>query len=627
MISAARVSVFPKKRTQVSSLRRFLLLSIPLSLVFFGAYVYAFALGERVEQTEIEARTLSAIQVASDHTAHDFETVFGDLRFIANSQFVHRLLMGADAPGERDAIEQAFLNMIKTHGIYDQIRILSIDGNELIRVNYLGGNSRVVEGHQLQNKASRYYFKQAVLLPEKTIYISPFDLNIEEGEIEKPYKPMIRFASAVYDDRGQLIGAIVINYLGELLLKRFRESMKYLKGESVLVNGAGFWLSHPNRAKEWGFMLGKTETFGDVYPKAWAVIQAEEKGVAKIGSHRHFFETIRPGGEQSLVSRSQENGISPWKIVVTYDAPAVNWDFYTRKLSYTYPLLLGYPIALIVLWYWSRASTGRADAEKGLLNLNLSLENQVCERTKELQATKDATIMSLASLAETRDNETGQHIRRTQQYVRVLSEKLRTHPDFAEVLSDEVIQMIYKSAPLHDIGKVGIPDSILMKPGPLTEEESAVMKTHTILGADAIDEAINALESSLSNKGQRTFLHYARDIARYHHERWDGRGYPEGLCGEEIPVAARLMAMADVYDALVSKRVYKPAFSRVKTERIMISQSDGQFDPRILQAFRDCLDQFWHIRSLYTESGKPCRSERENVGELAQPSVQNQAEF
>ncbi|WP_417347537.1 HD domain-containing phosphohydrolase [Ferrimonas sp.] len=626
MSSAVPASVLPKEQTQVSSLRRFLLLSIPLSLVFFGAYFYAFALGVRVEQTEIEARTLSAIQVASDHTTHDFETVSGDLRFIANSQFIHRLLMGTSALGERNAIEQAFLNMIKTHGIYDQIRILSVDGDELIRVNYLGGNSKVVERNQLQNKAHRYYFKQAMLLPENTIYISPFDLNMEEGEIEKPYKPMIRFASAVYDDRGQPIGVIVINYLGEMLLQRFRESMKYLKGESVLVNGSGFWLSHPDRSREWGFMFGKNETFGDVYPSAWPLIQAEERGSVEIDAHRHFFETLRPGGTQLSVSQDQQNSISPLIIVVTYDVPAFNWDFYSRKLSYSYPLLFGYPIALIVLWYWSRASAGRADAERGLLNLNLSLENLVGERTKELQATKDATIMSLASLAETRDNETGQHIRRTQQYVRVLAENLQTHPDFVGVLTDEVIEMIYKSAPLHDIGKVGIPDSILMKPGRLTKDEFAVMKTHTILGGDAIDEAINAMESSLRNEGERTFLHYARDIARYHHERWDGRGYPDGLCGEEIPVAARLMALADVYDALVSERVYKLAFSREKTERIILAQSTGQFDPRILEAFKACMDQFWAIRSLYAESGSACKSERENIGELVQSSVQNQAE-
>lgn len=151
------------------------------------------------------------------------------------------------------------------------------------------------------------------------------------------------------------------------------------------------------------------------------------------------------------------------------------------------------------------------------------------ERTTELEATKAATILSLVSLAETRDNETGQHIRRTQFYIKALAENLNTHKDFKAQLGTGSIDLIFKSAPLHDIGKVGIPDAILLKPGKLTVEEFEIMKRHTSLGATALGEAINNLANSYSFEASGTFLDYAQDIAHYHHERWDDSGYPEGL--------------------------------------------------------------------------------------------------
>jgi response regulator RpfG family c-di-GMP phosphodiesterase len=160
-------------------------------------------------------------------------------------------------------------------------------------------------------------------------------------------------------------------------------------------------------------------------------------------------------------------------------------------------------------------------------------------RTEELKQTRDVTIHSLASLAETRDNETGNHILRTQRYIRALAERLRETPAFEDLLDDETINLFYKSAPLHDIGKVGVPDRILLKPGKLTDEEFDIMKGHPRLGAEALQVA----ESTL---GSNSFLKYAREIALTHHEKWDGSGYPEGLSGEDIPLSGRLMSVADV---------------------------------------------------------------------------------
>lgn len=165
-----------------------------------------------------------------------------------------------------------------------------------------------------------------------------------------------------------------------------------------------------------------------------------------------------------------------------------------------------------------------------LRDKNDYLESEVLRRTKEIQALQDITINTMASLAETRDVETGNHIRRTQNYVKLIARKLQHHPRFALVLSDKNIELIYKSAPLHDIGKVGIPDVILLKPGKHTSDETEIMRQHAVLG-------LTAIESVERNLGPIEFLRFAKEIAHSHHEKWDGSGYPLGLAGEDIPVS------------------------------------------------------------------------------------------
>jgi HD-GYP domain-containing protein (c-di-GMP phosphodiesterase class II) len=216
------------------------------------------------------------------------------------------------------------------------------------------------------------------------------------------------------------------------------------------------------------------------------------------------------------------------------------------------------------------------------------------DRTKALEHTQDVTILALASLAQTRDNETGMHIRRTQYYVKALAEQLQQHPDFKTHLTDESIDLMFKSAPLHDIGKVGIPDAILLKPGKLTDDEFVIMKTHAELGETALLEA-------MGDTPETSFLRYARDIAGSHHEKWDGSGYPKGLKGDDIPFSARLMAVADVYDALISKRVYKPPFSHDKAISIIKEGSGTHFDPRIVEGLLAVETQFIEIAETYKD--------------------------
>ena len=234
-----------------------------------------------------------------------------------------------------------------------------------------------------------------------------------------------------------------------------------------------------------------------------------------------------------------------------------------------------------------------------LKDKNAILEAEVSRRMVENDLTQLVSIRALAHLAETRDTETGNHILRTQNYVRALALRLSQHPRFSTTLDTRTIDLLTKSAPLHDIGKVGIPDSILQKPGPLTPEEWVIMKTHARLGSDAIEQAEIDVEQPVA------FLSLAKEIAHWHHEKWDGSGYPDGLHGDAIPLSARLMAVADVFDALISQRVYKPAMSYEKTREIIADGSGSHFDPDIVAAFLEDFDAMTAIADQYQDRGNP----------------------
>lgn len=234
-------------------------------------------------------------------------------------------------------------------------------------------------------------------------------------------------------------------------------------------------------------------------------------------------------------------------------------------------------------------------ARDWLRDQNFALEAEVARRMTENDLTQQVAIRALAHLAETRDPETGNHILRTQSYVRELALKLRDHLRFAPTLTPHYIDLLTRSAPLHDIGKVGIPDYILLKPGPLTGDEWVIMKTHAKIGSDAIERAEIDIEMPLE------FLTLAKEIARSHHERWDGSGYPDGLAGDAIPLSARLMALADVFDALISRRVYKPEFPFSEARSIILGGRGSHFDPAVVDAFDACYEEFVAIAVRYRD--------------------------
>ncbi len=239
------------------------------------------------------------------------------------------------------------------------------------------------------------------------------------------------------------------------------------------------------------------------------------------------------------------------------------------------------------------------------------LELEVSKRIRQMAALQKVTILALASLAETRDSETGNHLKRTQQYMELLCKYLRGRPIFRDFLSTERIQYMIECAPLHDIGKVGIPDRILLNPGRYSAAEFAIMKTHPTLGRDAIAKA----QANAPQDGE--FFEIAKQIIYSHHEKWDGSGYPQGLAEEEIPIPARLMALADVYDALISRRVYKPGMSHEKVVQIIMDGRGKHFDPDVVDAFLSLSDDFQAITTRFADTDEDLQNKAVYLADAA----------
>lgn len=218
--------------------------------------------------------------------------------------------------------------------------------------------------------------------------------------------------------------------------------------------------------------------------------------------------------------------------------------------------------------------------------------NKRKEAEKYLEASRAATILGLAKLAEYRDTDTGSHLERIREYSRILAEELSGKPEFSKYISENYIEDIFNSAILHDIGKVGIPDAILRKPAGLTDDEFEIIKTHTTLGGEAIEAIENRIEG-------QSFLTIGKEIAYHHHEKWDGSGYPNGFQKEEIPLSARIIALADVYDALTSKRAYKEAYTHQDAIRMIKKLKGTHFDPDVVDAFLTVKDKFKSIAATY----------------------------
>ncbi len=224
-----------------------------------------------------------------------------------------------------------------------------------------------------------------------------------------------------------------------------------------------------------------------------------------------------------------------------------------------------------------------------LLTVNRELEQSLSARDSDLIEARNALVVALAKMVENRANESGQHLVRLQEYIRTFGEEVSRSPAFREQADSSFVELIVSCAPLHDIGKVGLPDHILMKPGKLDADERVIMQAHTTIGAETLQEVAKTHPSATA------FLQMAIEIARHHHERFDGTGYPDRLSGQDIPLPARMVSICDVYDALRSRRIYKPALSHNAALQVMCDAASTQFDPALLQIFKHCAPQFEKI--------------------------------
>ena len=221
--------------------------------------------------------------------------------------------------------------------------------------------------------------------------------------------------------------------------------------------------------------------------------------------------------------------------------------------------------------------------------------DEVNNKNKTISQMHDALIMTLADLVESRDENTGQHIKKTAAYVKIILSAMKREGIYSDALTEKFVEDVYKSAPLHDIGKIAVPDSILNKPGKLTKEEFDIMKTHTTAGGKILSSIIEMVPDS-------HYLYEARNLATYHHERWDGKGYPTGLAGEDIPLSARIMAVADVFDALVSKRSYKEGFPLDKAMNIILEERGTHFDPQLVDAFLSAKEEVFAVAKKFNDT-------------------------
>ncbi len=310
-----------------------------------------------------------------------------------------------------------------------------------------------------------------------------------------------------------------------------------------------------------------------------------------------LLDLVMPGMDGFEVCRRLKQDPETWHIPVVIITGLTDREANVRAVEAGADDFLIKPFDRVLLRARIATSLKTKMLQDAVFAYQQELEDRVRERTRQLEVTQQVTVFGLSKLAESRDNETGDHIDRMRSYAYEIAQHLRVQPDFQADIDGAFVRQMYQACPLHDIGKVGIPDRILLKPAKLTPLEFDIMKTHATIGGDTLRAAEQA-------GGSVSFLAMGRDVAYYHHEKWDGSGYPFGLSGEDIPLAARIVALADVYDALTSARPYKKPFDHETSRGIILEGSGSHFDPRIVEAFLVCEERFKEIRKEFKDSGR-----------------------
>lgn len=311
-----------------------------------------------------------------------------------------------------------------------------------------------------------------------------------------------------------------------------------------------------------------------------------------------LLDVVMPEMDGYEVCRILKNDADSWDIPIIFLTAQIDVQAESRGFELGAADYIAKPVSPPILLSRVKTHLELKRARDFLKSQNQYLEKEVTRRIGEVAQIQEVSIMAMAALAETRDSETGFHLQRTKLYVSELCEELASRPGYEKKLSREIIDTIVASAPLHDIGKVGIPDTVLLKPGKLTKEEFEIMKTHATLGREAIIKAELIIEQ------KETFLKYPKEIVSSHHEKWDGSGYPVGLSGENIPLSARIVALADAYDAITSERIYKRASTHQEAVAIITTESGRHFDPAVVDAFLQVHEKFKVIAQKYREPGQ-----------------------
>ncbi len=362
---------------------RFLIYSTAIIIVFTLMGVAAFQIQSELEVKEELVNNRSAIVLAASLAKHDFETVIADLFFLANDNTTLDFLKGENSKNNIAKIQQEFLNLSRTRKLYDQVRLINPSGDELVRINIVNGKATIVSSDKLQNKLNRYYFSKTTKLAKGEFYISPIDLNVENGKVEFPHKPMIRFGTPLYDTSGVLRGAIILNFLGQIFLDQFKHQMELAPGTGMLINSDGYWLSSPNPEDEWAFMFGGDANFGKQYPNAWKTMIKKQVGMVETSLGSFSYSTVYPltRTNQTPIQGKQ---LEEWKIISVSSVEQISFSLIKTRLIRHFPFLVILPMALFIGWYSARASTGRKLAEQKLALANLSLEEKVKSRTHDL---------------------------------------------------------------------------------------------------------------------------------------------------------------------------------------------------------------------------------------------------
>lgn len=541
-----------KKSKKIQFISIFILLFTIIGIFPFSIYLYSKyteSIHSRDKYISLQREFLKQInnRINSIHL-----NVLKDLDYLSTSYNFKKYIKSGSA---KEIVIDDWLLLSRLSGKYDQIRYIDEKGMEKLRINNNNGNPSSVEKKDLQDKSKRYYFKEVAAFKDPQILVSYLDLNIENGKIEKPLKPMLRYSAPIYSKEGIFKGVVMINYLAENIFNMLRDESDLYNNNIYLINPDGYILYGPDSSKAWGFMY-------------------EDKKDLTIFNDPNlpddFNKEIHNINNNIFIQRViYLNSINNYKVlqmdkfwVLVTESREVDLRFnniFFTIFSSLWHIIIIFLIASIIITY----------SLTYLISKVISLR----ENRGILRKVMNEVVNALEVTSILDDDDTGNHIKRVCRYSYTLAR--------AFGLPESQSRSIMELASLHDIGKVGVHDSILKKKGPLTPYEWNEMKKHVIYGSEVIKR------TDLSS--------VAYNIVLYHHENWDGTGYTEGLSNTGIPIEARIVALADVYDALRTRRCYKDAMSHEQAISVILKESGKKFDPDLVTAFLYSEDKFNEI--------------------------------